>query len=149
MKDEQTWLCGVKRKPDFEKIDDIGDQEVCQNCLFKAGEIDIVRQETFKSYIVRKMRENMTDLSPEKFNENMESACTALEKEMSKYQAVCKVEIEQSYINETTGRVVIEAGGAQYYLRFTYKPARKNQLHFESAARHYLTLPIHLVLTVK
>lgn len=146
LKDEKTWLCGLSRKPNFVQVDDIKGLSICHNCEIAAGFAEKERQETFKGFIVRHVTQMTEGTDPQEIHSALEKACQHIQAVLEKYSAKTYLEIEKDFVDEMVGHIVIEANGMKFNLRFTYKRNRKNKLHFESASRHYLTLPIDYVL---
>jgi hypothetical protein len=145
LKDETHWLCGLNRKPNFEEVAFSETLALCVNCQVAAGMKHNDRQETFKGFIIRQVTDCIVDLDSDHILSGLELACTKIQENLSAYRALCRLEIKSHFVNETIGFIVIEANARSYSIRFTYKRNRKVKMHFESASRHYLTLPVHYV----
>lgn len=145
LKDETHWLCGLKRKSNFVEVEKSDDLALCVNCQVAAGMKDNDRQETFKGFIIRHVMDCIANLDPDAIVSGLELACNRIQAELVEYKALCYLEVESHYANETIGFVVVEANERRYSIRFTFKRNRKVKMHFESASRHYLTLPVRYV----
>jgi len=145
LKDETHWLCGLKRKPEYEEVTWDDTLPLCLNCQVAAGMKENDRQESFKSFLVRVVNESTVDANPDVIVEALEVACKLVEQHLAQYHVVCTLEVDHHFTNETVGRIVIDANARRYFIRFTYRRNRKAKMHFESASRHYLTLPLAYV----
>lgn len=144
-KDETNWMCGLRRKPEFEKIDSLTTETLCLNCSIAAGLVDKDRQETLKSFIVRNIGAYIGDIDPDTILEALGKGCKAIEDQLKGYQVKCFLETEYDFQEEIVGKIVIEVQGMRFFIRFTYKKKRKTKMHFESASRNYLSLPVDYV----
>lgn len=145
LKNDTHWLCGLKRKSNFEEVAFSDDLSICVNCQVAAGMKENDRAETFKGFIVRHVMGCVADMDPDKIIEGLELACKRMEEDLVEYDVKCFVDLESHFADETIGFIRSEANAKQYSIRFTYKRHRKVRMHFESASRHYLTLPLNFV----
>jgi hypothetical protein len=129
--------CGVDIKTKYESILDVDQDKICVRCLAAEGIKPMERSIVLKAFVVKIIKPVMDNCDPAKARESLLDACDQLADSLSQFNVKCHYVVEANYKNDFSGKIVFE-GKRYMYLKFNYRPKRKDRMKFEANTREYL-----------
>jgi hypothetical protein len=129
--------CGVGFSSNFEIFTEADPDKMCIRCLEAEKLKPMERKVSLKAFIVKIIKPIMDDCDFVRAKEALTEGCSLLEEQLKAFDVKCHFIIESEHANSIKGRIVLDCK-RYMYLKFDYKPNRKERTKFEANTRDYL-----------